>query len=76
MSVEEEVISIYTGVNGHLDEFSIERIQPFERDFLAFIRDQHPEIIADITSTQKLTDENRAALEQAIKEFKAIFGVA
>ena len=76
MSVEEQVISIYTGVNGHLDEFSIERIQPFERDFLAFIRDQHPEIIADITSTQKVTDENRAALEQAIKEFKAIFGVA
>jgi F-type H+-transporting ATPase subunit alpha len=76
MSVEEQVISIFTGVNGHLDEYSIERIQPFERDFLAFVRDQHPEVITDITSTQKLTDENRVALEVAIKEFKAIFGVA
>jgi len=76
MSVEEQVISIFTGVNGHLDEYSIERIQPFERDFLAFVRDQHPEVITNITSTQKLTDENRVALEVAIKEFKAIFGVA
>ena len=76
MSVEEQVISIFTGVNGHLDEYSLNRIQAFERDFLAFVRDQHPQIITDITSTQKLTDENRAALEVAIKEFKAIFGVA
>ncbi len=76
MSVEEQVISIYTAVNGHLDEYSIEKIQPFERDFLAFIRDQHAEIINDINTTKRLTDENRAALERAIKEFKAIFGVA
>ncbi|MPM84348.1 ATP synthase subunit alpha [bioreactor metagenome] len=76
MSVEEQVISIYTAVNGHLDEYSIEKIQPFERDFLAFIRDQHAEIINDIYTTKRLTDENRAALERAIKEFKAIFGVA
>lgn len=76
MSVEEQVISIYTAVNGHLDEYSIEKIQPFERDFLAFIRDQHAEIINDINATKRLTDENRAALERAIKEFKAIFGVA
>mgnify|MGYP001764239208 CR=1 FL=1 len=76
MSVEEQVISIYTAVNGHLDEYSIDKIQPFERDFLAFVRDQHAEIINDINTTKRLTDENRAALERAIKEFKAIFGVA
>lgn len=76
MPVEEQVISIYTAVNGHLDEYSLEKVQPFERDFLAFVRDQHPGVLADIVATASLTDENREALEKAIKEFKAIFGVA
>ncbi|NLN83202.1 MAG: F0F1 ATP synthase subunit alpha [Firmicutes bacterium] len=76
MSVEEQVVSIYTAVNGHLDEYSLDRVQPFERDFLAFVRDQHPEILQNITETESLTDQNRDALEKAIKDFKAIFGVA
>ncbi len=70
--VEEQVVSIYVGVNGWLDDIPTDRVKAFEEEFLKFMRSSHPEILKDIRETKQLRDEE--GLKKAIEEFKAIFG--
>jgi len=70
--VEEQVVSIYVGVNGWLDDIPTDRVKAFEEEFLKFMRSSHPEILKDIRETKQLKDEE--GLKKAIEEFKAIFG--
>ncbi len=69
--VEEQVVSIYCGVNGWLDDIPTEAIKDFEVEFLKFMRSSHPEILNNIKETKEIGDEE--GLKKAIEEFKAIF---
>lgn len=72
LPVEEQVVSIYAGVNGWLDDIPTDRIKDFETEFLKFMRSSHPELLKGIKETKVLSDED--GLKNAIQEFKAIFG--
>ncbi|HEV3003294.1 MAG TPA: F0F1 ATP synthase subunit alpha [Pirellulales bacterium] len=74
LDVTDEVFSIYAGTRGHLDKIPREQVAQWEREFLAFMREQKPEIRNAIAETKKLeidkqTDTN-PALEAAISEFQ------
>ncbi|GBG10223.1 ATP synthase subunit alpha [Paenibacillus agaridevorans] len=73
MPVEKQVMSIYTAVKGHLDDVAIENIGRFEREFLAFLDSNHPEIGASIRDTKDLVADNEKALVAAIQAFKKSF---
>jgi F-type H+-transporting ATPase subunit alpha len=73
MSVEKQVISIYTAIKGFLDDIPVQDVGRFEREFLAFIDSNHPEIVQSITQTKDLTDDNQKALNEAIEKFKKGF---
>lgn len=73
MPVEKQVMSIYTAVKGHLDDIAIDQISRFEREFLAFMDSNHPEIGASIRDTKDLTSDNEKALVDAINQFKKSF---
>jgi proton translocating ATP synthase, F1 alpha subunit len=73
MPVEKQVISIYTAVKGHLDDVAIDQISRFEKEFLAFLDSNHPEIGASIRDTKDLTADNEKALVDAISQFKKSF---
>ena len=73
MPVEEQVVVIYAGVNGYLDDLPLESVKKFEREFLEFMRKEHPEILKDIVETKDLTKENEERLKKAISEFKERF---
>lgn len=73
MSVEKQVVSIYTAVKGHLDEIPVHDILRFEKEFLAFVDASHPEIFASIRDTKDLVADNEAALGNAIAQFKKSF---
>jgi len=73
MPVEEQVASLYAAVTGHLDDIPVEAVRAFERGFLAFLREQHQEILDEIRQEKKLTEKVRAGLEQALEEFKKTF---
>ncbi|MGI9952097.1 F0F1 ATP synthase subunit alpha [Moorellaceae bacterium AZ2] len=73
MPVEEQVVVIYTAVNGYLDDLPLERVRPFEAEFLRYLRSQHPEILAGIRDKKELTPEVEDSLKTAIQEFKGIF---
>lgn len=69
--VEEQVVVIYCGVNGFLDDIPTDKVKAFEVEFLKFMRSSHPDILKSIRETKVLGDEEK--LRKAIEEFKAIF---
>ena len=75
VSVEDQVIIIYTVNNGYLDDIPVEDINRFEDEFLEFMDAQKPEIGQDIVETEELTEETEEKLQEAIEEFKADFEV-
>ncbi|HVC92467.1 MAG TPA: F0F1 ATP synthase subunit alpha, partial [Pirellulales bacterium] len=70
MDVFDEVLSIYAGTRGHLDKIPRDQVAEWERDFLAFVREQKSEIRKKIVETKKLEDDTAQALETAIAEFQ------
>jgi F-type H+/Na+-transporting ATPase subunit alpha len=71
--VEDQVVSIWAGSNGHLDDVPLEDISRFERDFLDFLRRSHDGILAAIRETKDLTEDTTTALKDAIEEFRRGF---
>ncbi len=68
--VEKQVCIIYAGVNGYLDDVPINAIGKFEEEFYAFLDTEHPEILELIRTEKALSDDIKAKLDAAIKEFK------
>lgn len=73
VSVEEQVMSIYTGVNGYLDDVAPDQVTKFEADFLKFMRSHYAEIGKAVREKKALDSETEAALKKAITEFKDTF---
>ncbi len=65
-----EVLILFAGTKGFLDEIKVEHLDAFEKKFFEFMDAHHPQIEKTIAETKDLTDENAAKLEHAIKEFK------
>ena len=73
MPMEEQVVMIYAGVNGYLDDLAKDKVLDFETDFLKYIRSANTEILKTIRETGKLDDATQAKLVKAIHEFKSTF---
>ena len=71
--VEQQVVSIWAGTTGALDDIPVADIHRFEADFLDHLGRDKPEIYAGILETGKLEDDNIEALQKAIEEFKKAF---
>ena len=70
MTVSEQVISVFNGVKGHLDDVELNQIKKFEKDILEKIKSEKPEIIEAIQSTGKLEAETEKSLSQIIEQYK------
>ena len=73
LEVEEQVIILFAVTNRMLADIEVNRVKDFERDLLEYMRNNHPGVAQSIRDEQKLTDENKDALIQAIEEFKKSF---
>jgi len=71
MPVQDQIMIIYAGTSGALDEVPAGKIQEFEKAFLQHMADAHPEVGEGILSTKKLSDEGKATLDQAIQAVKS-----
>ena len=70
MTVAEQVISVFTGVRGYLDDVDLSKIKEFERGILEKIRNEKSEIISSIESTGNLEKDMEESLIQTIQDFK------
>ena len=69
----DEVLLIYIGTKGHLDEIPVSDIATFEEQFVTFLHDQKPEIRQAIIDEKQISDSLAETIEGAIAEFKAQF---
>ena len=70
LSVEEQVVSLYALSNGFLDDVEVEKVLTFEKEFLAFMRSNHNDILSEISSSGEISDSTEEKLNESINEFK------
>jgi F-type H+/Na+-transporting ATPase subunit alpha len=73
MPVEEQVVSIFLGTQGHLDSVPVEDVRRFETEFLDHVRSADEDILEEIRESQKLSDELSEKLTEVINHFKRGF---
>lgn len=71
-AVEEQVVSIWAGTSGHLDDIEVSDVLRFEEGFIEYLRHK-TSVLTDIASSGKLEDDTVAALKTAVAEFKQGF---
>ena len=69
-AMEREVVSVWSGTTGQLDDVPVEDIRRFDAEFLDFIDRSHPEVFDAIRTTTDLSDDTVSVLEGAIGTFK------
>ena len=70
MTVAEQVISVFTGVRGYLDDVELGEIKKFETEILEKVKNEKNEIIDSIQSSGKLEKETEESLIQLIEKYK------
>ncbi len=73
LTVEEQVVSIFSGVNGYLDGIATEQVTHFEEAFLGEVRAKHQDVLASIRDEQKISPETEQKLKDILDKFAANF---
>jgi F-type H+-transporting ATPase subunit alpha len=73
MPVEEQVIAIFAGNEGFLDDLPVNSITRFREELFQFLRSNRPEIGSTIVAEQRLSDETAEKLKEALAAFKGQF---
>jgi F-type H+-transporting ATPase subunit alpha len=73
LSVEQQVLLIFAGTNGYLDEYPEAAIAKYESELYQFIESRHPEVLAEIKEKKKISDEFADQLSKVLEEFKSTF---
>lgn len=71
--VEQEVVSVWAGTSGELDDVPVADIRRFEREFLDYMEREEGGVLTSIRETGKLSDDGFTSLKNAITEFKKGF---
>ena len=71
-AVEEQVVSIWAGTNGYLDDLEVSDVLRFEAEFIDYLR-HRTSVLSDIAASGKLEDETIDALKTAVADFKKGF---
>lgn len=74
MPVADQVLSIYAGVNGFLDDVPVDKVQQFEADLLHYIAQNHQDIRKEVASISKIDDKFGGKLKEIITTFKQKMG--
>ncbi|HLL67251.1 MAG TPA: F0F1 ATP synthase subunit alpha [Micromonosporaceae bacterium] len=72
-SVEQEVVTIWAGTTGQLDDIPVSDVRRFEADFLEYLQQHRAELLTNIAETKDLSDDTVNGLTDAVKEFKQRF---
>jgi len=73
MPVEKQIVSIYTGTKGYLDDIPVEKVREFEEQFLEFVETNYNDVLEKIRTEKVLSEEIEKRLVEAITEFKKKF---
>ena len=73
MPVEKQVLVIYAGTNGFVDQIEPENLLRYQNELFEFVESQHPDLLPAIVEKGQIDDDNKAAAEKALQEFNQRF---
>jgi F-type H+-transporting ATPase subunit alpha len=73
MAVERQVLSIWAGANGYLDDIPVPAVRKFETEWLGFLEKQYAEVVHNVRTAKEISKEDDKRLNEAAKAFKAQF---
>lgn len=73
LPVEKQIVLIYAGTNGWVDDYPVNCLRRFEQELYAFFDTKYSNLLEAIRTQKQLTDEIRKQLDSALEEFKQIF---
>jgi len=73
LGVEKQVVIIFAGAKGYLDDIEVSSVTKFEAELYPFIETKYPEILTSIRDKKKIEDDTEEALHSALKDFKISF---
>jgi F-type H+/Na+-transporting ATPase subunit alpha len=73
LKMEEQVVSIYSGVNGYLDALPVAKIKSFEEGLLRTMREKHGDVMDSIRTEKAISDATMAKLKSAVEAFAKSF---
>src|SRR4030088_3119988 len=73
LKMEEQVVSIYAGVNGYLDAISVAKIRAFEDGLLSLLRGKNVDILNTIRDSRDLSDDTAAKLKAVVESYTKTF---
>jgi F-type H+-transporting ATPase subunit alpha len=76
MHVVDQVLTIYAGTKGHLDDVPIAEVRAWEEGFLGFVRQHKPGLWKTLDERKDVSAEVEAEIVSAIKEFKGRYAAA
>jgi len=71
--IEKQVVIIFAGANGFLDDIAVASVTKFEAELMPFMEAKYANVLDAIRNDKKITDDTDAALRKAIEDFKASF---
>lgn len=71
--LEKQVMIIFAGTEGYLDDLPIDLIKPFEKEFLDYMEEEYSKVPQTIAKTKSLDDKTIETLKEAISKFKELF---
>jgi len=73
MAIESQVLVIWAASNGFTDDVAVEDVRAFEAELLKFVENSHPGLLTSIREKKSLTDEIKADLHGALKDFQGMW---
>jgi F-type H+-transporting ATPase subunit alpha len=73
LPVGNQIVTIYAGVNGFLDDYPVHVLQRYERELYNYFEEKHPEIFKEIDEKKELDEDLDKKIIQGLEEFNAVF---
>lgn len=75
LPIERQVVVIFAGARGFMDDVPVDKVNKFENDLYPFIEARYPQIFEDIRTKKLIDNEAEELLKKALSEFKATFKI-
>ena len=73
LPVEKQILIIYAGTNGFVDELPLTALKKYEQELYSFMESKHLDIFTDILKKRELDGDLRAKMNKALEEYKGVF---
>jgi F-type H+/Na+-transporting ATPase subunit alpha len=73
LSVEKQVLIIFAGTNGFIDDLPLTAIKKYEQELFSFVESKYPDVCADILKKREMDADLRAKTTKVLEEFKLAF---